>query len=133
MDPQPLIVVRDVIASSRWYRSLLDCDSGHGGSEYERLMYKGKLIMQLHCWDAHEHPHLGSEALKSYGNGVLLWFQTNEIDAAIQRAKTLKATFLAEPKVNRSANHREFWLHDPDDYVVVIAGSYGDNGIALKG
>lgn len=132
MQPQPLIVVRDVNASSRWYQSLLDCDSGHGGPEYERLMFQGKLIMQLHCWDAHEHPYLGDKELRPYGNGVLLWFQTNEIDAAIKRAKTLKTAFLIEPRVNRTANHREFWLLDPDKYVVVIAGSYGDTGMALN-
>ncbi|MEN3293631.1 MAG: hypothetical protein V7642_2884 [Burkholderiales bacterium] len=31
-------------------------------------------------------------------------------------------------KVNPSANHRGFWLRDPDGYVVMIAGSYGDLG-----
>ena len=35
MRPQPLIAVRDVEASSRWYQRLLDCKSGHGGKEYE--------------------------------------------------------------------------------------------------
>jgi catechol 2,3-dioxygenase-like lactoylglutathione lyase family enzyme len=31
MRVQPLIAVRDVEASSRWYQSLLGCKSGHGG------------------------------------------------------------------------------------------------------
>ena len=128
MQPQPLIAVRDVQASSRWYQALLGCDSGHGSAEYEQLVYKGTMIMQLHGWDTHEHPHLGNPAAKPYGNGVLLWFQTNEFDAAIVRARNLQAEILEEPAVNPNANHREFWLRDPDSYVVVIAGAYGDLG-----
>jgi catechol 2,3-dioxygenase-like lactoylglutathione lyase family enzyme len=128
MQPQPLIAVRDVEASSRWYQALLGCESGHGGPEYEQLVYKGRMIMQLHHWDAHEHPHLGNLAAKPYGNGVVLWFQTNEFDAAVSRAKNLQAEILEEATVNTNANHREFWVRDPDGYVVVIAGAYGDIG-----
>ena len=38
MQPQPLIAVRDVPASSRWYQQLLGCASGHGGREFEQLV-----------------------------------------------------------------------------------------------
>jgi catechol 2,3-dioxygenase-like lactoylglutathione lyase family enzyme len=122
MQPQPLIAVRDVQASSKWYQAILGCESGHGGPEYEQLVYQGKMIMQLHDWDANEHPHLGKEESKPYGNGVVLWFQTEDIEAAQKRAKALSVTFLEELKVNPNAQHREFWLQDPDGYVVVIAG-----------
>jgi len=128
MKPQPLIAVRDVEASSRWYQGLLGCQSGHGGREYERLMVDEQLVLQLHRWDAHEHPNLGNPDSKPYGNGVLLWFQTTEFDAAVQRAGTLRAEVLEGPKVNHSANHRELWLRDPDGYVVVLASAYGDLG-----
>jgi hypothetical protein len=71
---------------------------------------------------------LGNLAAKPYGNGVVLWFQTNEFDAAVARAKNLQAEILEEAAVNTNANHREFWVRDPDGYVVVIAGAYGDIG-----
>jgi hypothetical protein len=45
MRPQPLICVRDVEASSRWYQRLLGCESAHGGPQYERLVLKGRLIL----------------------------------------------------------------------------------------
>jgi hypothetical protein len=83
MRSQPLIAVRDVEASSRWFQKLLACISGHGGQEYERLIYEDQLILQLHHWDSHEHPHLGDPDSKPYGNGVLLWFQVDEFDAAV--------------------------------------------------
>ena len=86
MQPQPMIAVRDVAASSRWYQALLACKSGHGGDEYEQITHNGRLILQLHHWDAHEHPHLGDPNAKPYGNGVMLWFQTDAFDAAVDRA-----------------------------------------------
>jgi hypothetical protein len=46
--PQPLIAVRDVEASSRWYQRLLGLESGHGGPHYERLLADGVLVLQLH-------------------------------------------------------------------------------------
>jgi len=120
---QPMIAVRDVAASSRWYQALLGCKSGHGGNEYEQIVSDGKIILQLHHWDAHEHPHLGDCTSKPYGNGVLLWFEIDAFDAAVDRATRIRAVVLEPPKVNPNAGHREIWLRDPDGYVVVIAGA----------
>jgi catechol 2,3-dioxygenase-like lactoylglutathione lyase family enzyme len=128
MHAQPLIVVHDVQASSRWYQSLLGCESSHGGPEYEQIFSKSRMVLQLHRWDAHEHPHMGNPDSKPYGNGVLLWFQTDEFNEVIDRANALHAEILEGPRVNLNANHREVWLRDPDGYVVVIAGPYGDLG-----
>ncbi len=126
MQAQPLIAVRDVEGSSRWYQRVLGCKSGHGGTEYERLVDGEKLILQLHDWDAHEHLHIGDPAAKPYGNGVLLWFQIGDFDAAVARARALSAEILEGPQVNPNANHREIWLRDPDGYVVVLASAYGE-------
>ena len=127
MQPQPLIAVREVEASSRWYQRLLGCTSAHGGADYEQLVDGGgRLILQLHAWDAHEHPHMGDPAIRPYGNGVLLWFQVEGFDAAVERARALSVPILEGPKVNPNANHREVWLRDPDGYVVVLASAYGD-------
>ncbi|NEQ53616.1 MAG: VOC family protein [Leptolyngbya sp. SIO3F4] len=126
MKAQPLIAVKDVEASSHWYQAVLDCESGHGGPEYEQIVHQDRLILQLHHWDVHEHPHLGDPNVQPYGNGTVLWFQTDEFNATIARIRTLDAKVLEGPKVNPNAGHREIWLQDPDGYVVVIAGKYGD-------
>jgi len=127
MRPQPLIAVRDVEASSRWYQRLIGCRSGHGGREYEQLVERGgAMIMQLHAWDAHEHPHMGDPSVRPLGNGVLLWFQIDDFSAALERAGQLGAEILDGPKVNPNAHHREVWLRDPDGYVVVLASASGD-------
>ncbi|EKF74316.1 glyoxalase/bleomycin resistance protein [Alcanivorax hongdengensis A-11-3] len=107
---------------------MLGCESGHGGGDYEQLVMAGKMILQLHRWQAHHHPHMGDPALASRGNGVLLWFQTDYFDDLVSRATDMAAEILEPPHLNRNANHRECWLRDPDGYVVVVAGAYGDVG-----
>ena len=125
MEPQPLVAVRDVEASSLWCRELLGCESGRGGPDYERLVSGDRIILQLHRWDADDHPHMGYPESRPYGNGVLLWFRTAAFDAAVERARGLGVEFLEEPHVNPNARHRECWLRDPDGYVVVLAGVEG--------
>ncbi len=131
MRPQPLICVSDVEASSRWYQRLLGCQSAHGGKEYERLDSGGRLILQLHRWDVeHHHGRIGDPAIKPYGNGVLLWFELEDFDAAVARAKDLKAEIVRPrhrnpPDGNGGPNHWELWLRDPDGYTVVLASPDG--------
>ena len=122
MRPQPLIAVSDVQASSRWYSALLDGVSGHGGDEYERIERDGVLLLQLHSRDeGHHHDSIGDPTVP-YGNGVLLWFETDDFDAAVDRARALGATVDREPHRNPNAGHREIWLRDPDGFGVVLAG-----------
>jgi catechol 2,3-dioxygenase-like lactoylglutathione lyase family enzyme len=128
MKAQPLIAVRDVERSSRWYQQLLGCQSGHGGNEYEQIVKDGEIILQLHAWDVHGHPNLCNISAAPHGFGVLLWFQLSAFDAAVEQARALGAAILEGPYVNTRANHRECWIRDPDDYVVVLAGDVGDVG-----
>jgi catechol 2,3-dioxygenase-like lactoylglutathione lyase family enzyme len=128
MHPQPLIAVRDVAASRHWYQSILGFKGAHGGAEYEQLMYDDRMVMQLHRWNAQAHPHFGDPDAKPSGNGVVLWFQTENVEAAFLRATRGQACLLEPLRFNPNAQHREFWLRDPDGYVVVVAGAYGDTG-----
>ncbi|TWT95861.1 Glyoxalase-like domain protein [Botrimarina colliarenosi] len=134
MRPQPLIAVTDVEASSRWYQKLLGCQSGHGGPEYERLVDHGRIVMQLHHFeeDRHHGP-IGDRDDKPYGNGVLLWFEMDDFDAAQVRAEELGAEVVLPRHRNPSSgdggpNHWEFWIRDPDGYTVVLASPDGSAG-----
>jgi extradiol dioxygenase family protein len=116
----PLICVHDVQASSRWYQELLGCESGHGGNEYERLNTNGALILQLHKWDlVHHHGPLGDPELRPYGNGMILWFELNDFDAAITRASVMNIKVIKKPYWSENENW-EYWLYDPDGYMVVL-------------
>jgi predicted enzyme related to lactoylglutathione lyase len=117
----PLICVHDVPASSRWYQRLLGARSGHGGAEYERLNdAAGRLVLQLHRWDVdHDHGPLGDPDLRPYGNGVLLWFELDDFDAAVARAEVMAVDVVRPRRWSENGNW-EFWLRDPDGYVVVL-------------
>jgi catechol 2,3-dioxygenase-like lactoylglutathione lyase family enzyme len=134
MRPQPLIAVRDVEASSRWYRQLLGCKSGHGGPVYERLEHNGELVMQLHSFESeHDHGAIGDPADKPYGNGVLLWFQVDDFDAVMERAAAMKVEIVMPkhrnpPDGDGGPNQWECWLRDPDGYMVVVASPMGTAG-----
>ena len=134
MHPQPLICVRDVEASGRWYQRLLGCESAHGGAEYERLTRAGRLVLQLHRWDVgHHHGPIGDPGLTPYGNGVLLWFEVEDFEAAAARADELRAEVVLPrhrnpPDGDGGPNHWELWLRDPDGYQVVLASPDGTAG-----
>ena len=126
---QPLIAVRDVRSSSRWYQQLLASDSlpehEHRG-RYDRILCNGELILQLHAWDEENHPNLVNADLAPCGHGLLLWFEVSDFEAAVGRARSLRAETILEPHANPKPQHREMWLRDPDGYVVVLAGPDGE-------
>mgnify|MGYP001126271802 CR=1 FL=1 len=64
------------------------------------------------------------------GNGLLLWFEVDDIDAAIIRAEALGAEILTPcqrnpPDGEGGPNHWEIWLRDPDGYKVILASPDG--------
>jgi catechol 2,3-dioxygenase-like lactoylglutathione lyase family enzyme len=134
MRPQPMLVVTDVEASSRWYQRLLGCGSDHGGREYERLVYNGSLVMHLHAFGVgHDHGPIGDPDDRPYGNGVLLWFEIDDFEAAALRAAEMQAEVVLPrhrnpPDGNGGPNHWELWLRDPDGYSVVLASPDGSAG-----
>lgn len=134
MNPQLLICVHDVEASSRFYQHVFGCRSDHGGREYERLVKNGRLVMQLHRFDvAHHHGPIGDVHDRPYGNGVLLWFEVDDFDAALARAMELGVEVVLPrhcnpPEGYGGPNHWEFWFRDPDGYTVVMASPDGSAG-----
>jgi catechol 2,3-dioxygenase-like lactoylglutathione lyase family enzyme len=129
VETQPLIAVRDVRASSRWYVELLGADalSEHAHRDiYDRISCAGHLLLQLHAWDEEEHPNLVDADAAPPGHGVLLWFQLTDFDSAVERARRLGAEVIEEPHVNPAPRHREMWLRDLDGYVVVLASPDGE-------
>jgi catechol 2,3-dioxygenase-like lactoylglutathione lyase family enzyme len=129
---QPLIAVRDVVASSRWYAKLLELErtsvsmSSDHADLYDRLLSSGSLVLQLHAWDEENHPNLVDAEGAPPGHGVLVWFEVDDFDAVVKRARALKAKVLRKPHVNQAPAHREIWIQDPDGYVVVLASPDGE-------
>jgi predicted enzyme related to lactoylglutathione lyase len=131
--PQTLLAVRDVEASSRWYQQLLALTSDHGGPEYERLLADGVLVLQLHRLDVGHHHGPIADADRDVGNGVLVWFgEVSDFDGVVARAEKLDAPIVRPVHRNppeghgNGPGHREIWLRDPDGYTVVAASPDGE-------
>ena len=85
----------------------------------------GRLILQLHRWDVeHQHGPIGDPNLRPYGNGVLLWFELDDFDAAVARADEMKADII-KPRHRSENAHWECWLRDPEGYTLVLASPHG--------
>jgi len=127
---QPILAVRDVIASARWYSKILGSahETGSPPSDHDhiyRRIYVGEtFVLQIHAWDEEDHPNLMNADRAPVGHGVLVWFEVDDYDGAMARARSLGATVIEE-KLNPAAQHRELWLRDLDGYVVVLASPDG--------
>jgi catechol 2,3-dioxygenase-like lactoylglutathione lyase family enzyme len=124
--PQPMIAVADVEAASRWYQHVLGASSGHGGAEYEQLVVDGSLVMQLHRRETEHHHGTIGDPEQPVGNGVALWFETADFDAAVQRIRAISPHIVTDVHLNPNARHREIWIRDLDGYLVVFAEPYSE-------
>jgi catechol 2,3-dioxygenase-like lactoylglutathione lyase family enzyme len=128
--PQPILAVRDVRASARWYAQILGSTEATGSppSDHEHLyrrIYVGEdLVLQLHAWDEEDHPNLVDANRAPVGHGVLVWFEIDDYAAAAARARAIGAHVIEE-LINPRPCHHELWLRDPDGYVVVLASPDG--------
>ena len=116
MTAETMIAVLDVEASSAWYQNLLACESNHGGSEFDRLVIGDEVILMLHHWGAPEHPSMHSPSDGVVGNGLVIYFRVDDLDATFQRAMDLDADIVQQPRFNEVSHQREFELKDPDGY-----------------
>jgi catechol 2,3-dioxygenase-like lactoylglutathione lyase family enzyme len=117
-----MVVVRDVPASSRFYQQVLGAESGHGGDAYEQIVVDGEIVLQLHHVDVEDHHGPLADPGQPFGNGVLLWFEVSDFDAAVERVRATGAPVVTDVHTNPNARQPEIWLRDPDGYLVVLAG-----------
>ena len=118
-----VIGVRDVAGSFRWYQTLFGLPESQPAHDYwgQIIDSDGTVLLCLHAWGAHDHPSLASADTAIPGNGLLLFFRVDDLDAALGRARTLVTNFEEEPNLNPSTKTMEFSLRDPDGYYVTIS------------
>ena len=104
---QPLIVLHDVESGSKWFQDVLGLRSGHGGADYEMLMDGEQMVAQLHHWDVDDHPHLGDPSETSRGNGVLLWFHTDDFRGVVHQVEAARIEVLEGPRLNPNSKQYE--------------------------
>lgn len=131
--PQTMLAVNDVEASSAWYQRLLGLTSDHGGPHYERLLSGGTLVLQLHQRSVEHHHGVFTDPAAAVGNGVLVWFgEVADFDAVVARVRESGGPIVREPHRNppegegNGPGHREIWFRDLDGYTVVVASPDGE-------
>ncbi len=117
---EPIIAVKDVQKSSKFYQNLLNCKSEHGGETFEILSSDNAVILCLHKWGEHEHPtFLNPE--KEVGNGLILFFRVNNLNEIFQNAQKLNTNIEKEIHYNENSLKNQFTLRDLDNYYLIIS------------
>ena len=117
---EPIIAVKNVPTSSRFYQNLLGCTSTHGGETFEILEDNGVVILCLHKWGAHEHPTMVNNE-KEAGNGLILFFRVDNINTVFVHAKKINAEIEREIHYNENSLRNQFIVRDPDNYYLIIS------------
>jgi len=116
----PIIAVHDVAAASKWYQSVFDCRSIHGGNEFDVLVSaKDEVLLCLHQWGTHEHPTMTKPEM-SIGNGLILYFRTENLEQVRRNVEQLGLAVEEEIQHNPNSHKREFSLRDPEGYYLTI-------------
>ena len=117
----PIIAVKDVEASSKWYQSVFGCKSKHGGSEFDILVSDSdEVLICLHKWGEHDHPTM-KEPNTSPGNGLILYFRMENMTEIRQNVKRLGLPIEEDIRLNPNSGKQEFSLRDPDGYYLTIS------------
>jgi hypothetical protein len=101
---------------------VLAAASGHGGDEYEQIVSDGEILLQVHAIDVEDHHGALADPNQPLGNGVVLWFEVADFEAAAERARATGAPIVHDVHTNPRARQQEIWVRDPDGYLVVLAG-----------
>ncbi|MDN5211607.1 glyoxalase [Fulvivirgaceae bacterium BMA12] len=117
----PIIAVKDVEASSKWYQAVFDCRSIHGGNEFDVLVSKDdEILICLHQWGTHEHPTMTDPKITP-GNGLILYFRTDNINEIRQNTEKLGYQIEEDIRPNPNSGKKEFSMRDLDGYYLIIS------------
>lgn len=117
----PIIAVKDVEASSKWYESIFGWKRTHGGNEFAVLVSeRDEVLLCLHKWGAHEHPTMINRNIIS-GNGLILYYKTDDINLVRDKIEKMDWPVEEEIHLNSNSTKMEFSLRDPDGYYLSVS------------
>jgi predicted enzyme related to lactoylglutathione lyase len=124
----PIIAVKDVEASSKWYQLLFGCRSMHGGREFDILVSENyEVLICLHKWGKDEHPTLTNPGITP-GNGLILYFRSENMNTIRQNVEKIGASIEEDIHLNPNSGKMEFSLRDPDGYYLTITEFHNYEG-----
>jgi hypothetical protein len=124
----PIIAVKDIEFSSKWYQSVFNWRSLHGGGHFDILVDENdEIILCLHPWEQDEHPTMVNSDITP-GNGLILYFRTDNMRNIRQNVEKLGYAVEEDVHQNPNSSKMEFALKDPDGYYLIITDfhQYGD-------
>ncbi|TMI62544.1 MAG: glyoxalase [Bacteroidetes bacterium] len=117
----PIIAVKDVEASSKWYQSMFDCRSMHGGKEFDVLISeKDEVLICLHKWGEHGHPTMANPHITP-GNGLIIYFRTGNMNFIRHNVEKTGWPIEEDIHLNPNSMKKEFSIKDPDGYYLTIS------------
>jgi hypothetical protein len=121
----PIIAVKNVPGSARWYERLLGIAEPSSGDESFAQVVSSDCEV-LVCLNVVTEPPRGANrwpGLRQRGspdNGVVLWFVVADFDSAWQRAQDMGARVIEQPNRDNGTGLRAFVILDPDDYAICV-------------
>jgi predicted enzyme related to lactoylglutathione lyase len=116
----PIIAVKDVEASSKWYQQIFGFRNTHGENEFAVLVSENdEILLCLHQWGEHNHPTMSNPNIRP-GNGLILYFKTENIDEIRQNIDKFGGIVEEDIHLNPNSLKKEFSLRDPDGYYLTI-------------
>jgi hypothetical protein len=116
----PIIAVKDIETSSKWYQAIFNCKSMHGGTAFDILMSENnEVLICLHQWEAHGHPTMTNQNITP-GNGLILYFRTENMRSIRENAEKLGWAVEEDIHLNPNSTKMEFSLRDPNGYYLTV-------------
>ena len=116
----PIIAVKDVEASAKWYQSVFGCRKAHGGNKFAVLISENdEILICLHQWGEHGHPTMTDPNITP-GNGLILYFRTENMNVIRQNIEKIPYSVEEDIHVNPNSTKKEFSIRDPDGYYLII-------------
>jgi len=99
----PIIAVKDVEASSKWYQKILGFKRTHGGNEFAVMVSEDdEIVLALHKWGDHNHPTMINPNLTA-GNGVILYFRTKNLNIIRQNVSDIEGVIEVDIHLNQNS------------------------------
>lgn len=117
----PIIAVKDVEDSTRWYQQVFGFKRVHGGiGNFAVLVSENdEILLCLHKWEEHEHSTMKDPNITA-GNGLILYFRTENMNAILQNVEGIGCPVEEDIHLNPNSLKKEFSLRDPDGYYLTI-------------
>lgn len=116
----PIIAVKDLEASSKWYQKILGCRNNSDSNHFAVLVSEdNEIILCLHPWGAHEHPTMTNPNI-THGNGLILYFRTEDMNIIYENALKAGCAIEEDIHLNPNSRRKEFSIRDPDGYFLTV-------------